>query len=106
MSWPTFVLRKKQTALVILLSGAFEVYGSQLPLGSDTFVAAKIAEMVAGRVNAIVGPTLVVGDSSVLDDFPGTIIEQSDKDYLGDIMKPSRQGWLIFCMIYLSSIIE
>jgi creatinine amidohydrolase len=88
MSWTRFVERKKQTDLVILPSGSFEVYGPHLPLGSDTLHADKLAELVAGRVNAIIGPTLEVGDSSMLDDFPGTITIQPEsfKAYLGDIV--------------------
>ncbi|MFE1629143.1 creatininase family protein [Brevibacillus reuszeri] len=73
MSWTTFVERTKETDLVLLPTGACEVYGPHLPLGSDLLVATKIAEKVATRVNAIIGPALEVGDSSALDDFPGTI---------------------------------
>jgi creatinine amidohydrolase len=94
MSWTEFVERTKQTDLVILPSGACEVYGPHLPLGSDMLVATKIAELVAERVNAIIGPTLEVGDSSALDDFPGTITIQPEsyKAYLGDIVN-SLDKW-------------
>jgi creatinine amidohydrolase len=88
MSWTAFVERKKHTDLVILPTGAFEVYGPHLPLGSDSLVAAKISELVARRVNGIVGPLLEVGDSSMLDEFPGTITirPESFKFYLSDVM--------------------
>ncbi|QRG65141.1 creatininase family protein [Brevibacillus choshinensis] len=88
MSWTTFLERKRQTDLVIIPTGACEVYGPHLPMGSDMLVAAKLAELVAGRVHAIIGPTLEVGDSSALDDFPGTITITPDsfKAYLKDVV--------------------
>lgn len=94
MNWKAFVERKKETNLAIIPTGAFEVYGPHLPLGSDTLVAAKIAELVAERVNSIIGPTLEVGDSSMLDDFPGTITirPESFKEYLVDTVD-SLKKW-------------
>lgn len=88
MSWTTFVERTQKTDLVLLPTGACEVYGPHLPLGSDLLVATKLAELVADRVNAIIGPTLEVGDSSTLDDFPGTITirPESYKAYLQDVV--------------------
>ncbi|MFJ7730154.1 creatininase family protein [Neobacillus sp. NPDC097160] len=94
MSWKAFVERKDKTNLAIIPAGAFEVYGPHLPLGSDTLVAVKIAELVAERVNSIIGPTLEVGDSSMLDDFPGTITirPESFKSYLVDTVD-SLKKW-------------
>jgi creatinine amidohydrolase len=94
MSWTTFVERKKETDLVIIPSGAFEVYGPHLPLGTDTLVAAKISEILAERVNAIIGPTLEVGDSSMLDEFPGTITitPEGFKGYMVDTVQ-SLKKW-------------
>lgn len=88
MSWTTFAERKKQTDLVLIPSGACEVYGPHLPMGSDMLVATKLAERVAERVNAIIGPTVEVGDSSALDDFPGTITIRPDSfaNYLKDVV--------------------
>lgn len=94
MSWKTFLRRKEATDLAIIPTGAFEVYGPHLPLGSDTLVAVKIAELVARKVNAIIGPTLEVGDSSMLDDFPGTITirPESFKAYAEDTVN-SLKKW-------------
>ncbi|MEK8126688.1 creatininase family protein [Paenibacillus filicis] len=88
MSWTTFVEHKKHTDLVIIPTGAIEVYGPHLPLGSDTLLAEKLAELVAERVGGIVGPTLEAGDSTVLSEFPGTITirPESFKAYLGDVL--------------------
>jgi creatinine amidohydrolase len=94
MSWKRFVDRKEKTGLVIIPSGALEVYGPHLPLGTDTLVSVKIAELVAQKVQAIIGPTLEVGDSSQLDIFPGTITikPESFKSYLKDTID-SLKKW-------------
>src|SRR5699024_10045998 len=80
--------RKKETNLAIIPSGAFEVYGPHLPLGTDTLVAEKISEIVSQRVESIIGPTLEVGDSASLDEFPGTITirAESFKQYMWDTL--------------------
>jgi creatinine amidohydrolase len=104
MSWTTFVERKKETNLVIIPSGAFEVYGHHLPLGSDTLVAVKLAELVAERVNAIIGPTFEVGDSTALYDFPGTITikPESFKAYMMDTVL-SLQKWGFKDFLFINS---
>lgn len=88
MSWRTFKERKKRTNLVIIPTGAFEVYGPHLPVGTDTLVSVKLAELVSKKVDAIIGPTLEVGDSTMLDEFPGTIAMEPEvfKEYLWSIV--------------------
>jgi creatinine amidohydrolase len=94
LSWQEFLARKEKTDLAIIPAGAFEVYGPHLPLGADTLVSVKFAELVAERVEAVIGPVLEVGDSAVLDDFPGTITikPESFKVYLQDIVD-SLKKW-------------
>jgi creatinine amidohydrolase len=94
LSWTNFVERKKEVDLVIIPTGAFEVYGPHLPLGTDTLVAEKISEIVSTRVKSIIGPTLEVGDSAELDEFPGTITirPESFKTYLWDSVE-SLKKW-------------
>lgn len=58
---------------VIIPGGAIEVYGPQLPLGSDSIVSKAICELVAEKTNAIIGPFIEVGESAALYQFPGTI---------------------------------
>jgi len=73
MSWTQFNEKRKASKTVLIPSGACEVYGPHLPLGSDIIVANKICELVAEKVNGIVAPCLEVGQSKTITDFPGTI---------------------------------
>jgi len=73
MSWVEFDQKRKETSLVIIPLGAIEVYGPHLPLGTDTIVANEISKLVSEKVNAIIGPTVEVGDSTGLNVFPGTL---------------------------------
>ena len=43
MSWVEFDERRKQTKTVIIPSGACEIYGPHLPMGSDCFAAEAVA---------------------------------------------------------------
>lgn len=73
MSWTQFDELRKSTKTVILPSGAFEVYGPHMPLGSDTLVSEALCKMVAEKANAVVGPCVEAGISQNLYGFPGTI---------------------------------
>ena len=73
MSWSEFAQRSKTAKTIILPSGACEVYGPHNPLGADILVAKKMSEMLAERIDGIVGPCLEVGQSKSLTSFPGTI---------------------------------
>ncbi len=87
MSWTEFDKRRKETDLAIIPSGAIEVYGPQLPLGTDTLVAEEVSMLLAKRLNAIIGPTVEAGESFGLGEFPGTIVirPESFKCYMEDI---------------------
>lgn len=71
--WVDFDARRQKTDLVIIPTGAVEVYGQHLPAGTDTIVVTDIAKLVGERLNAPVLPTLPVGFSRSLSDFPGTL---------------------------------
>lgn len=73
MCWTEFAERKLSCDTVIIPGGAIEVYGPQLPLGSDSIVSKAICEMVAEKTNAMIGPFIEVGESAALYGFPGTI---------------------------------
>lgn len=53
MSWVEFDERRKETKTVIIPSGAVEVYGPHLPMGSDIIVSKKIAELVAEKTGGL-----------------------------------------------------
>lgn len=73
MSTTEFAEKKTECDTVIIPVGATEGYGPHLPMGSDILVAQKIAELTAEKVNAMIGPSLEVGESYSLGNFPGTI---------------------------------
>lgn len=89
MTWLMFDQRRKETDLVILPAGACEVYGPHLPMGSDAIVAEEVACRVAERVNAVVAPTIPMGESFGLGEYPGTIVigTESFSKYCEDIIK-------------------
>lgn len=102
MTWEEFEEKIKKTDTVVIPSGAFEVYGPQLPLGTDTIVAEEIAIRVAQKLDLIVGPTLEIGDSTALYDFPGTLNAkpESFKNYMEDVcLSFIKWGIKKFCFI-------
>ena len=86
---------------IVLPVGACEVWGPHLPLGADTLIAEGIANLLAERMEWIVGPTLPVGDSKMVWG-PGTITvrPESLKMYLQDICDSLiRHGAKRFCFL-------
>ena len=73
MSWTEFDARRKNCDTVIIPCGAIEEYGPHMPLGSDIIVAESVSELVAEKVNAVIGPVVEVGESFNLFEFPGTM---------------------------------
>lgn len=71
--WVDFDAKRHETDLVIVPTGAVEVYGPHLPLASDTIVVTHVARQVGELLGAPVLPTLPVGYSRSLGDFPGTL---------------------------------
>jgi len=76
LSWSEVASRLTTTDLAIVPVGAIEPHGHHAPLGTDTFIAAEIAERLAGATNALVFPPIPLGAMNVVYDFrdlPGTI---------------------------------
>jgi creatinine amidohydrolase len=71
--WVDFDALRQRTDLVVIPTGAVEVYGQHLPVGTDTLVVTHIARQVGERLGAPVLPALPVGFSRSLGDFPGTL---------------------------------
>lgn len=62
----------KKDPVVIIPTGACEIYGPHLPMGTDLIVAKRIAELVAERVDGLIAPTIEAGESSALGSFDCT----------------------------------
>lgn len=71
--WMDIDALRQRTDLVIIPTGAVEVYGPHLPVGTDAIVVAGIARRVGEALDAPVLPALPVGFSQSLNDFPGTL---------------------------------
>ena len=93
MSSSEFDEKRKTCDTVIIPVGATEVYGPHLPMGSDILVAQAVAEKVADQVNAMIGPSLEVGESYSLSKYPGTLYLRPEtwksvvEDFMVSLMK-------------------
>ena len=67
-----YMKRLAENPTVIIPTGACEIYGPQLPMGSDLIAAKRIAELVAEKTGALIAPTIEAGESSALASFPCT----------------------------------
>nr|WP_255700476.1 creatininase family protein [Dethiosulfovibrio faecalis] len=101
MNTEDFQSELKGVNTVIIPAGAYEVWGPHLPIGSDTLIAQEIASRLADRMGWMVGPTLPVGDSTMVWG-PGTLTvrPESFKMYLEDICESLvRHGIKRFCFV-------
>ena len=90
--------------IVVIPSGAFEVYGPHLPLASDSIVASAVARLVADRLGALCAPLVPVGDSRDLMSFPGTLTVEPAAfvAYLEGICR-SLIGWGFRDLLFLNT---
>lgn len=72
MSGKQYMKRLSENPTVIIPTGACEIYGPQLPMGTDLIAAKRIAELVAEKTGAMIAPTIEAGESSALESFPCT----------------------------------
>jgi creatinine amidohydrolase len=75
---------------LLLPIGAVEVHGAHLPLGTDTFLARGVAELVAKKMpGALILPEIPYGQVWSLQDFPGSISIDDDTlaRFIADIGK-------------------
>lgn len=72
MSGKQYLKRLAECPTVIIPTGACEIYGPHLPMGTDLIVAKRIAELVAERTGALIAPTIEAGESSALQSFSCT----------------------------------
>ena len=70
LSWPEARHAAVAGALLAIPVGATEQHGPHLPLSTDTAIAAKLAELLAGRLEeVVVAPALAYGSSGEHDGF-------------------------------------
>ena len=103
MNWQQAQVAFAKTNLAIIPTGAVEVYGPHLPLGSDGIVAQDLARKLAERVGAVVTPLVPVGDSRSLLSFPGTITVSpaSFRSYIKDLCA-SLTRWGIKRILFIN----
>lgn len=58
---------------VIVPTGATEAHGPHMPLDTDTHQVDHIADLLAGKIDALVAPPVAYGISKTFEKFPGTI---------------------------------
>lgn len=88
LGWQEFAeLVPEQIETVLLPTGTLEPHGV-LPNGSDNLAPEAMARELAGRLNALIAPTLNYGITGSLDAFPGSfsINEDTYEAMLRDIM--------------------
>ena len=90
LSWKKFD-QLDRSKPVIIPTGAIEVYGPHLPMGSDSIVAERVGTMIADQLNLLITPTIPMGDSLSLKTpaFPGTMVIKPEnfKGYLKDVVE-------------------
>ncbi|MCI4352813.1 MAG: creatininase family protein [Thermoplasmata archaeon] len=69
----TLERRLRENPVVIVPVGALEAHGPHLPLGADQIQAESTAEALAGRIGALIAPTLPYGSCASTRPFPGTV---------------------------------
>lgn len=72
-TWTDIDAHRAEHRLIVIPSGALEVYGPHLPVGSDSIVAEEVARRVARALGAKCAPLIPVGYSADLMSFPGTL---------------------------------
>ncbi len=95
---------KGKTDLAIIPVGAIEIYGPHLPLGTDSIVAEKIAQLVASRVKCFLTPLIPIGYSLGLMEYSGTLTVQPQtlECYLREVCE-SLIYWGIQRILFLNT---
>ncbi|MBS7526330.1 creatininase family protein [Fusibacter paucivorans] len=103
MSWTEFDEYVKSSPLVIIPTGAVEVYGPHMPLGSDIIVVEEVAKRLSEATGALIAPSMSVGESRVLAKFPGTLTvdEAHFRGYLEDVCE-SLRSWGITKFLFIT----
>ena len=101
MSGKQYLARMKECPTVIIPTGACEIYGPHLPMGTDLIVAKRIAELVAEKTGALIAPTIEAGESSALQAFsctfpmPRKILEDYLDSFQGIVIAVSHDRYFL-----------
>jgi len=86
----------KETDTVVIPIGTIEQHGPHLPVGTDTLIPMRIAELVAEKAKVLVAPPVSYGNSLSMMDMKGvfTISPETLASLLLDLCRSfSRQGF-------------
>jgi creatinine amidohydrolase len=70
---PEFEKALADYKMIILPVASIEQTGSHCPLGTDLFVAGKVAAELAAKAGGLAAPAIPYGDTLELDFWPGTV---------------------------------
>jgi len=73
ISWVKAEEYFKENDMVLLITGSLECHGRHLPLGTDTLIPNKIAELIEEKSDVLIAPTLPYGVCDYLTGYPGTV---------------------------------
>lgn len=92
LSWTEYsdLVKATNCFCCIIPVGAVEAYGPHLPLGTDGLVVARVAELLAERIGAIVAPLVPVGYSISFREYPGTLTVSPET--LGQYLKEMAES--------------
>lgn len=63
----------KKSDTIVIPVGSLENHGKHMPLGTDTMIPDKIAELLNERSDLLIAPTINYGATDDLAGFPGTV---------------------------------
>jgi creatinine amidohydrolase len=102
MTWPEVEELVSRTDMVIIPIGSLEQHGYHLPIGTDSLDGIERAKLIAQRVDALVAPILLAGNSPYHMEFPGTItlsLETIERVYVEAAQSLLRHGFRRFLIL-------
>ena len=72
LTWVEFEKQARETPYWILIAGSTEQHGPHLPLGADTLVAERLAEIMSAEHGAMILGSVRVGVLHAFQDWPGS----------------------------------